>query len=142
MVTAVPRVLCWFVSLGCSGLGSCSKEWHFHGFAGAQLPQLGGTGDRGCLAPKNIRKPQELGTVSHSGGSILQNHFFPSSVDSFCVCFGFFFSYNSPFPPLYSVVFLQEWLVKAVSVLTPMIHTHSRILCPAFLLMNCLGIGG
>lgn len=129
-------VLCWVVSLGHSGLGSCSKECELHGFAGAQLPQLWGTGDRGCLAP---RKPQEMSTVSHSGGSILQSHFFPLLLISFVCVLGFFCSF---FPPsLYSVVFLHEWQMKAVLVLTQMIHTHSRTLCPAFLLIKCLGIG-
>lgn len=137
--------VCWFVSPGRSGVGSCSKGCELHGCAGAQLPQP--AGDRGCVS-RSAACPGETpgtghgATVSHSWGTILQCHFFPIKHYWFLLCVFWDFCCRSLSPsPLYSVVFLYEWQMKAVLVLTQMMQTHSRALCPAFLVIQCLSIG-
>lgn len=94
--------------------------------AGFLLPRVGAAGICWSPAPTAVGNTgQEIpgtgrgATVSHSG----------EQEPSF------------PHPPFYSVVFLYEWQMKAVLVLTQMIHTYSRTLCPAFLLIKCSSIG-
>lgn len=91
----------WFVSLGRSVLGSCSKQCELCAVAGARLPQLWGTGDRGQGLP-GPSKPQELGTgpLCPTLRAAFYRALFSqlNTTDSFCVCFGVFCC-NSPFPP-------------------------------------------